>query len=128
MFVQGWLSLHTCINPLEHLDYTSSHNNRLKCNNRREEMEQPKAYTNIMDSRPTNDINTCDKTVVCKSGCRLRAIVRLIISALGFTFLVCGVVVSLVDTSGMGKILSLTSNTINIFNIHNVIKRHLLLN
>ena len=92
MFVQGWLSLHTCIHPHSHLEY----------NNKKPEIEQPKAYVDIRDSRQANDINLCDK-VICKSGCRLRAIVRLIISALGFTFLVCGIVVSLIDTSGMGK-------------------------
>ena len=69
---------------------------------RKEEMKDPKAYTGIMGLGPSNDINMCDK-VVCKSGCRLRAIVRLTLSGLGFTFLVCGVVVAMVGSSGTGK-------------------------
>ena len=59
------------------------------------------------DAQGVSDINKFEKTmytdVICKRGCRLRAIIRLIISGLGFTFLVSGIVVSVIGNSETGK-------------------------
>ena len=101
MFVQGWLSLHTCICPNSSPQNTSAKNMQF-LHNKEKGIENVKKYKDIIDF-DTNENRICDQ-VVCKCGCRLRAIVRLTISGLGFTFLVSGIVVSMVGSSETGKL------------------------
>ena len=101
MFVQGWLSLHTCICPISSPPNSHPKNMHFLHNNEKE-MKTVKQYNDIIDF-DTNENRICDK-VVCKCGCRLRAIVRLIMSGLGFTFLVSGIVVAMVGSSETGKL------------------------
>ena len=100
MFVQGWLSLHTCICPHSTMHHNLNQRYHLSLI-KEKEIEKTSPYDDIstFSSEGPGDY---DKEGVCKCGCRLRAIIRLVISSLGFTFLVCGIVVAVIGSSDEG--------------------------
>ena len=104
MSIHGWLSLRTCICPSSSSQENTSHLIQRKEN----ELERMKKYKDAIDF-DTNENRICDE-LVCKCGCRLRAIVRLIMSGLGFTFLVSGIVVAMVGSADSGTLCFCTTH------------------
>ena len=66
-----------------------------------EESDEPRNKQDLKSLR-TNEINFLSE-VPCRCACRLRAIIRLVISSLGFTFLVSGIAVAIMASSDEGK-------------------------
>ena len=100
MFVQGWLSLHTCICPHSTIHHKLNQRYHLSLI-KEKEIEKTSAYDDI-STFSSEEHGNCDKEGLCKCGCRLRAIIRLVISSLGFTFLVSGIVVAVIGSSDEG--------------------------
>ena len=100
MFVQGWLSLHTCICPHSTIHHNLNQRYHLSLI-KEKEIEKTSPYDDI-STFSSEEQGDCDKEDLCKCGCRLRAIIRLVISSLGFTFLVSGIVVAVIGSSDEG--------------------------
>ena len=110
MFVQGWLSLHTCICPHSTIHHNLNQRYHLSLI-KEKEIEKTSPYDDISTFN-SEEHGDYDKEGLCKCGCRLRAIIRLVISSLGFTFLVSGIVVAVIGSSDEG-LFNLTIKTSN---------------